>query len=144
MIIREKRQKSEYYSIAMDADSSLCGMSGELVGKNIGSVLGALETSQANYVSWQNKLQGYRFVEDLEGLEYGCYVRWINLEGAPKLVNGGIVIEVKIDDAGMIIVCKNALGRMFQFNFDASLVFAKLTSQERIMLQTIEYLNERT
>ena len=66
----------------------------------------------------------------------------INLEGTPKLTNGGIIIEVKIGDDGVVIVCKNVPGRVFQFSFDASLVFAKLTQQELVMRQAIRCLDK--
>ena len=126
----------------MENEEDLSEVAGRLMGKNVVNILAAIHTSPANKTAWQHKLQRYRFVEDLEGLEYGCYVRWINLEGTPKLTNGGIIIEVKIGDDGVVIVCKNVPGRVFQFSFDASLVFAKLTQQELVMRQAIRCLDK--
>ena len=89
-------------------------------------------------------LKGYRYIGQLDDLEYGAYVRWINLDrGKLKLTNGGFVIEVKIDDVGPAIVCKQHLGKVFQFHFNRCLAFQKLTQEEIIILRALQLAKTR-
>jgi len=89
------------------------------------------------------KLIHYRYVDELPGMKYGSYVRWISLKTPKniKLTNGGIVCEMKVGDKGIVIVCKNNLNRFFQLNMTESLIFQKLTEQELVLLSALEYIN---
>ena len=89
------------------------------------------------------KLKQYRFIDELPGMKYGSYVRWISLKNPEnlKLTNGGIVCEIKVGDKGIVIVCKNNFNRFFQLNMTETLIFQKLTEQELVLLSALEYIN---
>lgn len=87
-------------------------------------------------------LRDYRYVEDMSELREGCYTRWIPLEAEPRLTNGGILCEIKMTNDAVVLVCKNGLGRFFQFKMEAALVFQKITTQEHVVLCAIDAVGD--
>lgn len=90
------------------------------------------------------KLRDYRFIEDLDSLNYGSFVRWIDLRDPEDvyMTNGGIVCDMCPTEDDIIVKCKNPYNRFFQFYFNKCLVFQKLTQQESVLLSAMEYLNK--
>jgi len=88
------------------------------------------------------KLRSYRYVEDADDINYGTYVRWIKLSDPDsiKLSNGGILIDIKVTDSGLQLLCKNNMNRVMQIKLDECLVFQKLTEQEKIILSVLNHL----
>lgn len=94
-----------------------------------------------------SKLQEYRYVNDLVNLKEGSYIRWIQLKniqktGDIKLSNGGFVIGIKIFDTGLQILCKNVFNRKFQIIFDDVIIFQKITQQEKLLIDIVDYLHK--
>ena len=90
-----------------------------------------------------NKLKNYRFVDDLQDINYGAYIRWIKIKDLDqvKLSNGGIIIDIKIYDDGCQVICKNMYNRIMQIKLNEAIVFQKLTDQEYVILSALDYLN---
>ena len=92
------------------------------------------------------RLRGYRYVDELSELREGVWTRWVPLDrddgrgGGARLTAGGLLCEVRISDRGAVLVCKNGRGRFFQFHMEASLVFQKLTDQEKVILCAVDAL----
>ena len=111
----------------------------------------------------QEKLNDYRYVGEICDLFRGRHIRWIRLfesssddlslrfgttgarivkptlsEGTNHqkvvLTNGGIVTDIKFQENGIYIQCKNPRNQFMQFRFDHCLVFQKLTPEECILL----------
>ena len=93
---------------------------------------------------YNNKLKNYRYIEDLSDMNYGSYIRWINIRDPSKikLTNGGIVCDVKFTNTGVNVVCKNARNRIFQIKIDECIVFQRLTDQEQVILDVINYIDK--
>jgi len=91
---------------------------------------------------YHTKLSNYRYVDDLEDIQYGCYIRWIPLQNPAviKLTNGGTIVDIKILENGIHIVCKNNMNRIFQIKFDECMIFQKLTEQENVIISVLDYL----
>lgn len=108
--------------------------------KNILKKLGLPSSQRAALLK---KLMRYRYVDELPGMKYGSYVRWISLRDPEnlKLTNGGIVCEMKVGDNGIVIVCKNNFNRFFQLNMTETLIFQKLTEQELVLLSALDFIN---
>jgi hypothetical protein len=86
-------------------------------------------------------LKQYRFVDEIPDIKYGAYVRWINLNTSElKLTNGGIICDIKIVNDDVMIVCRNTMGRFFQFKINECLAFQKITDQEKVLLSALDYL----
>jgi hypothetical protein len=92
------------------------------------------------------KLNGYVYVEEINNLKNGSYIRYIPVTN-PKylpLKQGGVLCDLKIIDEGVSLICKGFgySGKHFQIKFDEHLIFQKLTKQELVMLEAMEYLSK--
>ena len=106
-------------------------------------IIGELELSNLAAKDLLKKLEDYRYIDEMPDLQIGRYIRWINLTNPEqiKLTNGGILCEIKIEDA-VILVLKNSMNRFFQINMNENLVFQRLSEQERIILYAIDLVNK--
>jgi len=92
-----------------------------------------------------HKLREYRYIDDLDGLLHGSYIRWIDLKNTENLslAKGGIICDIKIGQKGVQLLCKTHPNpAMFYVIMDESLIFQRLTSQERVILSAMDYLDE--
>jgi hypothetical protein len=80
------------------------------------------------------RLSGYRIVDRICDLRNGRLVRWIKKKNPKILTNGGLLVNVKIENTGVKLLCKNNLNRFFSVFFDDCLVFQKLTMEEQVIL----------
>ena len=109
-------------------------------------------------------LVGYKYIDDIDDLAVGRYVRWISLKRPDhiSLTNGAHVCNINIqdypdtdhndddDDDGdqeckTCIRCKvvrNGKPLFFNLNFDENLVFQKITEQEWIILDALAALEK--
>lgn len=108
-------------------------------------ILQKLPLERNTLKEFHKKLKYYKYIEYPEDLEYGYYIRWINLRNPEriKLTNGGIIIDMQVCDDMLCITCKNAYNRIFRLNFSECLVFQKITQQEHILLKVMDYLQEQ-
>jgi hypothetical protein len=92
------------------------------------------------------KLKDYKYVDEMNELKYGAYIRWINIEIPDNihLTKGAIFCEMKITDEGVFCVCKNYgfNSRHFQISIDKNLIFQKLTDQELVLLSALDHLSK--
>jgi len=91
-----------------------------------------------------NKLKDYKYVDEMNELKYGTYLRWVPLDNPEmiQLTKGAIFCEVKITDEGVFLICKNFgfSNKHFRIKLDECLVFQKLTQQELIILAALDNL----
>jgi hypothetical protein len=110
------------------------------------SILKELHLSNKDTLELLEKLKGYKYVDELNELKYGTYLRWIpmNNPNAIILTKGAIFCETKITDNGIFMVCKNYgfSSKHFQISLDNNLVFQKLTNQEQIILSAMDHLSK--
>jgi hypothetical protein len=50
------------------------------------------------------------------------------------LTNGGILLDIKVTDDGINILCKNSMNRFFSYKWDDCLSYQKLSFEEQIIL----------
>jgi hypothetical protein len=109
------------------------------------------------------KLSDYRYVEELQDIHHGAFIRYIPLiakkGGNNKRNNnnndvdestneiqikpGGFICDIKILGSGVQLLCRNHFRRMFQLKLDEVLLFQKLTKEEEIILSVFDYLNKK-
>lgn len=126
-----------------NCDTDILEETTESVLNGVENAINSLQEAIARKEQMIESLRAYRYVGDLDALPYGSYVRWVRIDREARLTNGGHIIEVKIEDDGPIIVCKQHQGRVFQFPFNRALVFRKLSDQEIIILRALEYAANR-
>ena len=101
------------------------------------------------------KLSDYRYVEELQDIHHGAFVRYIPLVSTTNsnkgkynedneivLKSGGFICDIKILGTGVQLLCRNHFRRMFQLRLDEVLLFQKLTKQEEVILSVFDYLNK--
>ncbi len=106
-----------------------------------------LQLPREKLKEYHQKLRHYRYVENIDDIQYGQYIRWIplNIESMDdlKLKNGGIISDIKIvNDDDVHIVCKNNMNRFFQIKLEENLIFQKLTPNEQILLSALDYISK--
>jgi len=106
------------------------------------TIIRKLQLEQEDALECMKKLEGYRYVDEMDELRYGGFIKWIPITDAEQLPlhSGGIICDIKITDTGVNIVCKNFKGRHFQFKMKDTLIFQKLTEQEKILLMALDHL----
>jgi hypothetical protein len=101
------------------------------------------------------KLSDYRYVEELQDIYHGAFVRYIPLISTTNkqkksneyndivLKPGGFICDIKILGTGVQLLCRNHFGKMFQLRLDEVLLFQKLTKQEEVILSVFDYLKNK-
>ena len=108
------------------------------------NILKELHLDRQVLIDYFKKLKGYRYVDELDDLKYGGFIRWIPLTNPDYLPLNqcGIICDIIIADNGVYIVCKNFMHRHYRFKMDECLIFQKLSSQEMIILSALDHLTE--
>lgn len=107
-------------------------------------ILGELQLTKKETTNLCKKLENYKYVDEMNDLKYGSYIRWIPIEDPNNiyLTQGAIFCEMKITETGVFCVCKNHgfNSRHFQIAMDKNLIFQKLTEQEMVLLSALDHL----
>jgi hypothetical protein len=108
------------------------------------NILKELHLSKKETLDLMQKLKDYKYVDEMNDLKYGTYIRWIPIEDPNNifLTKGALFCEMKITDEGIFCVCKNIgfNSRHFQIEMDKNLIFQKLTNQEMVLLSALDHL----
>jgi hypothetical protein len=115
-------------------------------------VLSQFDLSKEKMSTLLKQLKDYRYVEDLNDLRTGSYLRWVYIgdeendnelfddDGEDFHLNkGSVFCKTIIQPDGLYIICKTYQGRFFQFPMNGDyLFFQKLSIQEQTILNTID------
>lgn len=138
---------SDYLIKSLDNEnnSSINNLTSSKIKTIKNNYLQQLHMPREKLIEYHTKLKEYRYVDDLTDIQFGRYIRWINLKDPSKinLTTGGIIIDIKICETGIQLVCKNFRNQKFQIKIDECLIFQKITDQEKIILSALDYLNEK-
>jgi hypothetical protein len=110
------------------------------------NILKELHLSKKDTLELITKLKDYKYVDEMNELKYGSYIRWIPIEDPTNiyLTQGAMFCEMKITDDGVFCVCKNFgfPSRHFRISMDKNLIFQKLTTQETVLLSALDHLSK--
>jgi len=128
-----------------DSNETLLNFTSKTIREMTLKVLKELELPKKEIVDIFNKLKDYKYVDEMNDLKYGTFIRWIPIENPDNiyLTKGALFCEMKITDDGIFCICKN-LGysaRHFQISMDKNLIFQKLTGQELVLLSALDHLS---
>jgi hypothetical protein len=128
-------------SLERDENDCLMNLDSSKIQQITNDMLQKLRLPREKLKKMNKTLKQYRFVDEIPDIKYGAYVRWINLNSTElKLTNGGIICDIKIVNDDVMIVCRNTMGRFFQFKLNECLAFQKITDQEKVLLSALDYL----
>lgn len=108
------------------------------------NILKELHLDKQNTLIYLKKLNGYRYIDEINDLKHGGFIKWIPITNPSyiPLHHCGIICEIRITDEGVIINCKNFMHRHYTFKMDECLIFQKLSSQERIIINALDHLHD--
>lgn len=106
-------------------------------------MLKELELDSTMLKDYLSKLADYQYIDELNDLKHGAYIRWISLNYPENiyLTQGGIICDIKITDKGIALVCKNFANKHFHLKPDELMIFQKLSKQEQVLLAALDYLD---
>lgn len=114
-------------------------------------ILNQLQLDDKQIHNMINKLTDFRYIDDFNEIKEGSYIRWIQIPNKDsnslhiKLRNGGFVCNTKEKNGLMVTIqCNSYYGKpkFFTINFINTIVFQKLTNQEKLLLTIMDYLNK--
>ena len=105
-------------------------------------ILSELHLSKEEIKDLMQKLKEYAYVDEMNELRYGAFIRWIPIKDPDNvhLTPGGILCEINVTDNGVGLTCKNFARKYYRIKMDECLVFQKLTSQEQVLLSALDHL----
>lgn len=109
------------------------------------NILKELHLERDITLNYLKKLKGYRYIDEINDLKYGAFIKWIPITDPNYLPlnHCGIICEINITDDGVLIKCKNFMHRHYTFKMDTCLIFQKLTSQEHIIINALDHLENK-
>lgn len=129
-----------------DTNESLLNFTSSKIKEMNYNILKELHLTKDETLDVLKKLDNYKYVDEMNDLKYGTYIRWIPIDDVKRinLVKGAIFCEMKITDDGVFLICKN-FGynrRHFQISMDKNLLFQKLSEQEQVLLSALDHISK--
>ena len=127
-----------------DSNENIINMSYKKIKKMTHNMLSELELETNIFKDYLTKLKQYRYIDELNDLKIGAFIRWIPLADPENiyLTQGGIICDIKITDKGIALVCKNFAHKHYHLNPDELMIFQKLSGQEQVLLAALDYLEK--
>lgn len=141
----------EYLINALENESneSIMGLTSAKIKCMKNDVLQKLQLDKEKLHDIHERLKEYRYIDEIKDINYGCFIRWINLKSITpeninniKLTMGAFITDIKVTDNGILISCVNIFKKHFSIRFDELLIFQKLTKQEQIILKVLNHLQK--
>lgn len=106
---------------------------------NLG-ILNDLELSEEDNYNFLSKLKEYKYIDEVDDLKYGSFIRWIPLTDPDNLPlhHSGMICEIRFTENGTIIICKNFMHRHYTIKMDECLIFQKFSNDEKMMIELID------
>jgi hypothetical protein len=125
-----------------DQNESVMNLNSEKITEMNLKIIKELQLPRDTTLIYMEKLNGYRYIDEVKDIKYGGFIKWIPIQDPYYLPlnTGGIISEIKMTDNGMILVCKNFMHKYYQIKMDECLIFQKLSNQEKILLSALDHL----
>lgn len=126
-----------------DKNESIMGLTTKKITQMNLDILKELHLSRETTLDYLKKLKNYRYIDELNELKYGSFIRWIPITDPSYLPlhNTAMICDIKIVDYGVLITCKTFMHRHYTFKMDECLIFQKLTSQEQVIISALDHLD---
>lgn len=132
------------HALENDNNESIIQLTSQKIKTMKNDVLQQLQLPREKLKCLHKKLKEYRYVDEIQDINYGCFLRWINLKNIDNLnlTTGAYLCEIQINNSGTGMICKNIFNKHFYVCMDEILLFQKLTDQEKILLSVMDHLNK--
>jgi len=127
-----------------ETNASIVELTTSKIKSHKNNILQKLQLPRLKLKSFHKKLKDYRYCSDLKDIQYGHYIRWISLKNPDSIyiTNGGLLCDIQIINNELHVRCKNNMNCMMQFKFDENIIFQKLSPQEKVILNVLDYLDK--
>ena len=96
-----------------------------------------LDKDEMNH--YQKLLKEYRYVDEVDELRIGSYLRFFRLTVETlTLCNGGFLVDIQSKDE-ILLLLKNR-NRFFKIKLNECIFFQKNTNQEKILIQILDQI----
>ena len=127
-------------------DKNLLYMSSGKIMELKNNVLQKMYLTKEQLKIYHKKLKDYMYVDELQEITVGSYVRWFNLNETDldkvKLNIGGFVVDFNKGQDDIHISYKNLRNKYYTFPMNKSIIFKKLTNQEKLLIKIIDHINK--
>jgi len=111
-----------------------------------GAILDELNFDDEKRLMLLEKLEAYRYIDDINDFKIGSYIRWLGLKNAKttsdiQFARGGFVSDIEIHGSDVHIKCKSFMGKHMQLLGAENIIFQKISDQEQIILSVLDYLH---
>ena len=132
------------HALDNENNSSIIKLTSRKIKQEKNDILQQLQLPREKLLEYHKKLKEYRYVNSIDDIEYGRYIRWIPLKDPEKIkiTNGAIVCDLRVFNEKIHVRCKNSFHKMMQFIMDENIVFQKLTDQEKVVLSVLDHLEK--
>jgi hypothetical protein len=104
-------------------------------------MLKELLSNNSEIKEYYKLLKEYRYVDEIDELRYGSYIRWFNIKdphATLTLLRGGFIVDIT-NKNGINILCKNR-NKFFTIKMEQSVIFQKNTSQEKLLIEILDHI----
>ena len=125
-------------------DKNLLYMTSGKIKELKNNILQKLYFNREELLHYHKVLNEYIYIDELDEVKLGSYIRWFNLKNIEnlKLTNGGIVVDFKQGKEDIVILCKNRMNRFFSLQLNKKVIFKKMSTQEKILIKIIDYIHK--
>lgn len=90
--------------------------------------------------NFQKLLKDYRYVDEIDELRLGSYIRFFRLDTETlELGRGGFLADIQIYKQQVQLLFKNR-NRFYKLNMNTNILFQKNTPQENILIQILDQI----
>lgn len=104
------------------------------------NVLKELQLSKPEIIDYMHKLKNYRYVDQMNEIIHGRFIRWIDISDPTNIKLSGVAIfcDFRITDRGVSVVYTNFFkNKRYEFLMEEAIIFQKLTYQEEVLLNVL-------
>jgi acetyltransferase-like isoleucine patch superfamily enzyme len=132
------------YALDNDSNEGIMNLTTQKIMEMNLTILKELHLEKSITLNYLKKLKGYKYIDEINELKYGSFIKWIPIIDPNYLPLHfcGIICDIKITDNCVFIVAKNFMHRHYSFKMDECLIFQKLTSQELVILSALDHLEK--
>jgi len=90
-------------------------------------------------------LKEYKYVDEIDELIIGRYLRWFNLNHIDnmKLNTGLILTNIEYTNNDIILVCKNFRNKFFNLKMNECILFQKFTLKETLIIDILDQIKDK-
>lgn len=130
------------YALDNENNESIMNLTSKKILEMNLNIIKELHLDKPTTLDYLKKLKGYRYVDEINDLKHGSFIRWIPITDPSYLPlhHCGMICDIKITDNGVLITCKNFMHRHYTFKMDECLIFQKLNTQEKVIIHALDHL----